>query len=414
LNILDWIDVGKVSAERDDDLEQYFFDNGLLRTVIDSPSSFLILGRKGAGKTAVFRHLCNKRGNFIKIRLPSGCVNLEDSELENINIDTGEVSFEDVKRDKTLQRYLSENLSNILDLLERSIESCLDQLPRIFICFDRVDESWDEVSFDSSKLVIAGLVVASDSITSKYRGKIRPLIFLREDIFDVLSINDANKLREDCGALLHWNRTTLARMILHRINYFASLRDIAPIEEVDILFDKSEMRQRLKPSNYLIKRTMMRPRDLISLFSRLIKTMKEQAANSLFDENYEKLSSSSVYTAEPGYSEWLEQEVIDEWKVQKPEIVDLFNALRNNGSTNFNKADLGRELDNLRENIKHNELDKYLRFLFDNSIIGFKLGESLEWRFKCFYPSQGYLDSTEYRIHEGLVRSLNLRENRDR
>lgn len=42
MNILDWINVGKVSAERDDLLSKYFFDNGVLQSVIDSPSSFLV------------------------------------------------------------------------------------------------------------------------------------------------------------------------------------------------------------------------------------------------------------------------------------------------------------------------------------------------------------------------------------
>ncbi len=65
LNILDWIDIGKVSAERDDLLSEYFFDNGVLKSVIESPSSFLIVGRKGAGKTAVFKHLSENKDRFI-------------------------------------------------------------------------------------------------------------------------------------------------------------------------------------------------------------------------------------------------------------------------------------------------------------------------------------------------------------
>lgn len=33
MTILDWIDFGKVSAERDDLLSRYFFDNGVLKAV---------------------------------------------------------------------------------------------------------------------------------------------------------------------------------------------------------------------------------------------------------------------------------------------------------------------------------------------------------------------------------------------
>ncbi|VYT99757.1 Uncharacterised protein [Klebsiella oxytoca] len=65
-DILSWIDVGKLSAERDDNLINYFHDNGVLKNIIDTPSSFLVLGRKGAGKTALFRYLTSNPYQFLK------------------------------------------------------------------------------------------------------------------------------------------------------------------------------------------------------------------------------------------------------------------------------------------------------------------------------------------------------------
>jgi hypothetical protein len=59
------LDFGKVSAERDDLLSSYFFDNGVLKSVTSSPTSFLVLGRKGAGKTAVFRYLTENPSEFL-------------------------------------------------------------------------------------------------------------------------------------------------------------------------------------------------------------------------------------------------------------------------------------------------------------------------------------------------------------
>lgn len=510
MNIIDWIDVGKVSAERDDNLSKYFYDNGVLRSVIENPSSFLVLGRKGAGKTAVFKYLAENKSILIGnndilvplsfddynwnihsllidqskaeslayrqswrfvilvecvksyrewykaegkkvperiertnklleklfdspipsistlvgrkllsitgVKLPKGGLDLEDGDLDSVEISGGEVSFEDVKKDKTLQQHLSENIGNLIKNIEQSIESVGDDAPKLYICFDKVDEAWDDVSFDSSKRVIAGLVSAGDSISTHYKGRIRPIIFLREDIFDVLSLNDANKLREDCGALLHWVKPSLSNLLLHRINYFASTEGMEKIESIDSLFDKKEMRQRTKPLNYLLKRTMMRPRDLISIMGKTIQSMKDNADDPFADEPsvFETLEAEAIYQAEPAYSEWLKQELIDEWGVQKPIIRDLFNALQNNGNTNFTKDDLSRELENINIKLSVGEIISHLRFLFDNSVIGFKLGGSTEWRFKCFYPGQGFLDSDEYRVHEGLVRALNLRENRDR
>lgn len=64
MSVLDWINFGKVSAERDDFLSSYFYDNGVLHAVSASPTSFLVLGRKGAGKTAIFRYFTENPSIF--------------------------------------------------------------------------------------------------------------------------------------------------------------------------------------------------------------------------------------------------------------------------------------------------------------------------------------------------------------
>lgn len=508
ISILDWINFGKVSAERDDNLSKYFYDNGVLKSVVNSKTSFLVLGRKGAGKTAVFRYLsenyktiiadsdlivslsfedynwnihsllvdpakaesmlykqswrfvilveCIKAymgwlnakqiappkelkaasklvervfgspipslyeliGNKIlrlsHLKLPKAGFELDDGTIDSLNIGGGDVSFEQVRTDSSLKTAVSENITNFITYMDRGLACIADQWPAVYVCFDRVDEAWDADSFESSKKVIAGLVAAGNSINAQYRGKIRPLIFLREDIFDVLSINDANKLREDCGALLHWKFDTLSNLILERVNYYARQAGVSQVANLDAMFDRAEMRQRAKPSKYIMRRTMMRPRDVISFLTRVVDSMKDK-----FDDPFGEpktrpphLECESIYDAEPGYSEWLVKELEDEWRVQKPEILTLFTCIQNNGSTNFTKDDLSIQFDKLGKQVTTAELIGYLRFLFDNSIIGFKIGASAEWKFKCFYPSQGFLEADEYRVHEGLVRSMNLKEPR--
>lgn len=510
MNILDWIKIGKVSAERDDLLSEYFYDVGVLKNVIDSPSSFLILGRKGAGKTAVFKYLSENKPQYIdskniliplsfedynwnihsllkdknkaqslaykqswklvmyiecikayyewyeesthripkklktakklleklfdspipsigkivgnkllslsKLTLPKGGLDLEEGDLDSVTLEGGEVSFDEVHKNSSLQSHLSQNIDNVIDHLEKALLKLDDKSPKIFICFDRVDEAWDEVSFSASKPVIAGLISSSDSISTTFKGKIRPIIFLREDIFEVLEINDSNKLREDCGELLHWNKDSLTTLILKRVNYFAGIKEIEQISDIDLLFDKQEMRQRTRPTNYLIKRTMMRPRDFISYMGKIIKSMKDMNDDPFSEETIEmeKITANSIYNAEPSYSDWLKNEILDEWKVQKPIIINLFNSLTNYGYTNFSKKNLFEELIKVSPETKKEDVLSHLRFLFDNSIIGFKLGASKQWRFKCFYPSQGFVESNEYRVHEGLVRALNLKETRDK
>ncbi|WP_235112799.1 P-loop ATPase, Sll1717 family [Acaryochloris sp. 'Moss Beach'] len=212
--------------------------------------------------------------------------------------------------------------------------------------------------------VLTGLVAASDTLTAKYDGMIRPLVFLREDIFSVLPLNDANKLREDCGALLKWERVDLFKLLLRRLSYYANQKGINSVTELDTLFDKKEMRQRTKPSNYLLKRSMMRPRDMICLMNRTIEAMKD-SVNDPFEETpveYDNLTVEAIYTAEPGYSEWLKQELLDEWSVQHPRIKQLFDAIQNHASTQFTRGELEEQLKNLSIEVTQSELLKDLRF----------------------------------------------------
>lgn len=509
-DILSWIEVGKLSAERDDNLINYFFDNGVLKKVIETPSSFLVLGRKGAGKTALFRYLTTNPKQFLKddeilvslsfedynwrvhsllsneyaaeslsykqswrfvilvevikayvdyleknrlkvpkslakakdalnkifdtpfpsisvlvgrkllglgkISLPKAGIDLTDGDLSSLDVDGGEVNFESVSGDATLRDKLCNNIDHLINFFEACLQSCQPLHAKVFVCFDRIDEAWDDISVDVSRKVIAGLVTAADSITPKYQGNIRPLIFLREDIFEVLSLNDSNKLREDCGALLHWSRDTLMKMLLQRINYYGNSNGKDFVHDVDDLFDRPEMRQRAKPSNYLMKRSMMRPRDMICLLTKTISSMRDDK-NDPFSENSEvsdKLEVEYIYQAEPSYSEWLKQEVIDEWAVQRSEIRVLLAAIQNHSSTIFTKDELISEIRKIDESYNFEAINEQIRFLFDISLIGFKVGQSTIWRYKCFYPSQGFIDSDEYKVHDGLIRVLNLKEPRDK
>src|SRR6266481_5869584 len=48
------VDFGRVDAEREDKLADYFVDTGVLTKLITG-RKYLVIGRKGAGKTALFK-----------------------------------------------------------------------------------------------------------------------------------------------------------------------------------------------------------------------------------------------------------------------------------------------------------------------------------------------------------------------
>lgn len=501
IDILSWFDVGPVSAERDKNLIHYFYDGGVTKSVIGDNKRFLILGRKGAGKTAVFEYLktkptaifsdrdcviplslvdynwnahallartekassmtqrdswrlviaieairaiaeLNKKekrelsplmddatrilekifskpvpswGEIIsgklfqlsKMKLPSGGLS-----PENVKADGGEVSFEAVKADSSLRNQLSQNVDYLTSYLE-------DVLRRdsfdfgVFIVFDRLDEAWTSDT-QICKEIVAGLLQAAEHALSKYSGRVRPIVFLREDIFPTLSINDKNKLRQDCSSTLLWNTEGLTSMLVKRINFYASLKVQPPINAIDELFNRKEMRNRTTPARYIFARTMMRPRDVVSYYRTISDSMKDDARDELGDfipnNARVKLDADAIYEAEPKFGEYLYEEIIDEWKTQKPEIENFLNALTNLAKATFTPEEYKEQLRLQGLTLDEVLFQNIMRFLYDNSIIGFQVGESKLWRFKSVYPSQSYIDSKEFRVHSGLIRRLNLRE----
>jgi hypothetical protein len=501
--IIDWIDFGQVSAERDENLSEYFFENGVLQSVVGNRHQFLVLGRKGAGKTAVFQHLNENPANYLlktdlainlslqnyswdvhgllsnegkasslsyiqswkyiifllsvkslleagaggkrlkeagriigkiysspapnlsqvigekilrlsKVRLPSAGIEYEGGAFEGLTADAGELAFADVRDDNHLRVSLNRSIERLSDIFEEALLEELSCNRRVFISFDRIDEAWDAASFEQSQKIIAGLIGASDNINFKFKGSLRPIVFLREDIFETLDLNDRNKLRSDCGQLLAWSKDGLSRMILERVNFYARKSGNEEASRVDDLFDKDQMRQQRAPFDHIILRTMLRPRDFIKFFQLIKADMINRRENPFDDETVceEYLECQSIYNSEAAYSEWLVEELREEWRAQYPIINQLLSAIQSNGRTNFTREDFVKSLKRVGIDPSGGEVSGYLKFLFDNSIIGFRVGKSNQWRYKCFFSSQGFVESDLYKVHDGLHRGLNLIESR--
>jgi hypothetical protein len=503
MDILSWIDVGQVSAERDGNLVHYFYDGGVVKSVLDSEKHFLILGRKGAGKTAVFQYLqtkpaavlkgndvlvplslvdyswnahallarpeklgsmaqrdswrlvmaveairaiiawCEERGvapskeiaaassilekifskpiptwsdlitgklfRLSKLKLPSGGL----GSTGDVKVDGGEVSFDTVKNDADLRAQLSQNTDHLTNFLEAALKADGPKA-RVFLVFDRLDEAWIPGSLQTCKEIVAGLLQAAEHVLDKFKGRIRPLVFLREDIFPMLDLNDKNKLRQDCSSTLMWNADGLEQMLLRRLNYYAAAANQAPVASSDALFDRKEMRNRTTPSRYILARTMMRPRDLVTYYRGIIASMKDGARDEFGEfapnDSRRQLSADAIYDAEATLGDYLYDELLDEWKTQHPNIEQYLNAFANLGKAVFQPNELREQLDKQGLSFDNAQFQETLRFLYENSIIGFQVGAQTIWRFKSTHPGQSYTDSPEFRVHNGLIKRLNLRE----
>lgn len=494
-NISDWISVGEVSAERDNNLVNYFYDAGVSGNLVKNKKQYLLLGRKGAGKTAVYLNMLRrpmdifqendlvvgmslqsynwqahnllindlKAGGFQhrdswrfvlvvesiraladsysseKLDLPKP-LNKAKSTLEKlfngpipgwaemlgaklfglanaklpgfgmgedgITASGGEISFEEIKADETLKAKLNRNIENLTNWLEKSLESCpLDR--RVFLIFDRLDEAWTADFVEQSKSIISGLLHASEHILQKYDGRIRPIIFLREDIFSTFDINDRNKLREDCSESLRWAYADVEKLILKRINYYADQAGQNNIATLQDIFADKEMRSRMSPPKHIYNRTMGRPRDMVAFLSRTFKSAKDE---NFCHEETGAILSKAIYAAEPGYSEYLYGELSDEWRSQKANFHDYLGVLENLRYSTITTLELESALNAKNLVIDRSDFRAVARFLFENSIIGITIGDSKQWRYRCFYPNQAFVDGDLIKVHPGLIKRLGLTE----
>jgi hypothetical protein len=505
LATLDWLSVGQVSAERDPNLQHYFYDAGVSGSLVADPTRFLMLGRKGAGKTAVFLHMkqrpeglfnktdlvvplstteynwrahaalgdLNKTGGsqyrdswrFVmtveairafskqctdseieihrsikdaqklldklfgspipewsellrskifalsKLKLPSAGIGMD---LEEISVEGGEVGFTSVEKDSSLRSSLAFNIEHLTAYLESKLSEGLDGY-RIFVIFDRVDENWIPESLEDCKKLIGGLIQAAEYYTQKFTGRLRPIVFLREDIFESLdAINDKNKLKMDCSRTLMWDEETLEKLVLVRINYFGGLAGAQLVNSINDLFDKQTVRSRSTPSKYIFQRTFCRPRDMVAYLTKIIDVGKEYIRDGdNIEDSDGRLSTQLIYDAEGAYSEYLHDEILDEWKNQWPAIVGHIQVLTNIKYTIFSPSVFEKEFNNVfKVGISPESIRRVLLFLFQVSIVGYKLGDSGKRCFRCFYPSRRFEDLDEYIVHLGLTKQLGLAEGR--
>ncbi|MDR5790268.1 hypothetical protein P9281_27360 [Caballeronia sp. LP003] len=493
--ITDWIDVGEVSAERDQNLRHYFYDNGVSTKLVGNNKQYLLLGRKGAGKTAVFSHLASsptnifartdvivplslqsynwqahnlltdnqkaggfqhrdswrfvlyveavkaireklkgqgaavpkkiekaaralerifatpvpswtdllgqKLFNLAKIELPKA--GLDD---DGVSVGGGEISFEQLRDDAGLKHQLNKNVEGLTAYLESSLSETPEDI-RVFFLFDRLDEAWVSDFIDESKSIVSGLLHASEHVLHQFGGRLRPLVFLREDIFSTFDINDRNKLKHDCSESLLWDQESIERLILERINYYAKQKSVATLNELQQIFIEKEMRSRATPVKHIFNRTMCRPRDMVAF---LDKTFKVAKADALHSPDGQQISTLAIYDAESGYGDYLFEELSDEWRNQNEHFLEYLRTFENLRYAAITSDELKEALIKKGLASDHAEFRAIMRFLFENSIIGITVGKSKQWRYKCFFPSQAFSDADVVKVHPGLIKRLGLTE----
>lgn len=482
---------GGIDADTDQLLDECFEDHAAFIDAI-SGKRFLIIGRKGSGKTAIYRKILRSNSHdtftfghtfrdypwhhhdkqirsgvpeqecyihswkyLILIGLAKILVNFDQSQpwdeeaadhlakIETFIIDTYGSKDPDIhqifqpatqlKLNATFSAKLgpitagaSPTIVPIAELpaiapevngaISEKVIASLNPENKYYVLFDELDLGFDPRDKNYS-LRLIGLILAARDINLLARDAKRALnivVFLRDDIYEVLNFEDKNKLTEGTLARIAWDTAgsphTLKQLMERRLGKLLAI----PVEgSWNEAFDETkDMRGHQSKYQHIVDRTMLRPRDMIKFCNTILETYK-------LAEGDGKFANEQIAAATKGYSDYLLRELTDEVFKHIEGHSRLFDLLRELDAVQFSREEF-EEACKKRSDLMPKDLSptEILAELFEFSVIGFYQpggggygGAEFVFRYKSpqakFNPN-----ATGYQVHLGLQKTLGLKRYR--
>ncbi|MBF0860426.1 hypothetical protein HKD24_14715 [Gluconobacter sp. LMG 31484] len=423
---------GDESAEKDSHLLSYFVKSEALNRLTEKRKN-VIVGRKGAGKSALLKKL---NQTFSENNIHTINITPNENSIRSILNDTdiinnfgAEIFFQYVwlkyiyheiimffgalptgeklsarSRNFFLQqggpRDIIETVGNILtrikikagklgdlgidlekeilnaseiNIIEGIIKEVYDNHSlEIIVLVDDLDLGWDNSKTSNDMLL--GLLSASSKIQSKFKS-IFPIISLREDIYSILmsKTQHADKLRNI--EKIRWTKDNLINVLDERIKYNLHPEELE--EEVESQhFFHLVFPQTIGTSNtdnWLIERTLSRPRELIQ-FARIYTELVEG----------DRPDAEKLKEAEYLYSKMKLDDVCSEFSHQYPDldkVMEYWSSRLRRKKYHLKYDEIGEMIFEIFDqcncnsewflNLKKNaDIDGFLKILYEVGIVG--------------------------------------------
>ncbi|MCA1789046.1 MAG: hypothetical protein LC667_04070 [Thioalkalivibrio sp.] len=278
------------------------------------------------------------------------------------------------------------------------LSKCVAEESGYVITLDRLDDSWDGTP--EARHLLIGLLKAAKEINDRYstrspEGGLSVLVFLRADIYEGLAFDDKDKHRA-LEEHVVWDPQSLEDMINARLPKGVEVAD---------LFEPGEMRGSIPPFNYVVKRTFLRPREVIQFLQECIRRA---------DKDSLQITKDQVREAEQRYSSWKVDDLKQEYRRVNPEFDSALEALRQ-GYHRYDSRDDFEELIRVklpRIATDDSEIRRIVEMLFNASVIGVRLGNSGSPRFRCEDSDLVLPNVGAIYVHQSLFKGLSIRERR--
>jgi hypothetical protein len=479
---------GAIDADEDALLRECFQDHAAYLAA-KSHTHWLVVGRKGSGKTAIFKRLITERAfdhfayghtfddypwehhdlqaqlgvpeerryfhswkYLILVSLTKVLLNQDQSQpwdegsadalegLENFVVDSYgsrdpdltqlfsperelklkgslRLGIANVDAEKITIRELPAHVQEVNSSVQRAAMQALNPERDYYICFDQLDLGF---TIDDERYAqrLVGLLLAARDLSRAAReaGKrMSVIVFLRDDIYEMLQFEDKNKITENNVSRVEWNRPggslTLKDLMERRFGEVYAGGGTAGWSEV---FDEEkQMPSRQTKYAHICDRTFLRPRDMIKFCNEVLAAYVDR-----HEDSTGKFDNESVIAAREGYSEYLLRELDDEIAKHVPSYQEYLEVLKTIGNIHFTAAQFEAAWAG-RPRLMKEDRREGLESLFEFSVIGYLKsgggggGSKYVWRYMD--PRARFDAAAEtYRVHAGFKEALDLVQRRAR
>lgn len=305
------------------------------------------------------------------------------------------------------------DISKRVEILERFIKKHIGS-EKYLILFDELDEDYkDMLTTENHKKyteLLTSLFKAVQDVRSIFRSsKVYPVVFLRDDIYDILQDPDKGKWT-DYKVDLDWNSGSLKNLLAFRIS--RAFSEGSDGLDFAIAWGKVFEGGRIKYGHmdrksasvfeYITRQTQNRPRDYI----RYLQICAEMA----LEKNKSKVNPDIVKLSSKGFSNYLRTEMEDEIHGAIPEIKQILNLFtKSRKQIMWPKEFKGlyqSEVDS--GNLTQRDPQFILEMLFMFSVIGNAPRQSSHYIFRYNNKESRLNMNEKICIHRGLFRSLQI------
>lgn len=233
----------------------------------------------------------------------------------------------------------ADQLSELHGVIEILAENSADDpMQRFYILVDRLDENWVD---DSIRFRLIRALIASLKSFSRIRN-LKIIIALRADILErvVQETSDVTFQREkfeDYFVKLKWSKADLRQLVDKRLNQMLKRQYTGEAIGFDDIFT-AQVGQK-DPFDYILERTMMRPRDVIAFVNECISASDGQI----------EVSATHVRRAEIEFARKRRDALLQEWKSAYPtlDLMLAFATSKRTASASLTELVAGSALDDL-------------------------------------------------------------------